>query len=131
MMHPDMKTKWQWDGHDNYFTRNFDPYNKPVGPALTAQEMEDLRRQGGTILIRVLFDGNIEENGTMASSPSAEHLRSDAPTGEKYLVIQSFVELHDDWMEAIVLLYHDSPSINGGGSHPVRPNTSVFTPKSG
>jgi hypothetical protein len=44
----------------------------------------------------------------------AEHLRSDAPTGEKYLVIQSFVELHDDWMEAIVLLYHDSPSISAG-----------------
>lgn len=39
--------KWQWDGSDNFFTRNFEP---SVGPALTAQQMEDLREQGGQFL---------------------------------------------------------------------------------
>ena len=44
----------------------------------------------------------------------AEHLRSDAPIGEKYAVLEAFVQSHDDWMEAIVLLYHDSPSVGVG-----------------
>lgn len=39
--------RWQWDGSDNFFTRNFEP---TVGPALTAQQMEELRRQGAQFL---------------------------------------------------------------------------------
>ncbi len=36
-----------WSGYDNEFSHNFEP---TVGPALTAQQMEDLREQGGQFL---------------------------------------------------------------------------------
>jgi hypothetical protein len=39
--------KWQWDGSDNFFTRNFEP---SVGPTLTAQQMQDIREQGEQFL---------------------------------------------------------------------------------